>query len=111
MYPRYKKEDTLQEIIDTYKNETFENLTFDEIKGIAKTILESLCIYEDIWTEEFVKNRNELLNPIEDIFYKDINAVLKKSLDNTALEEKIKKNVISAILPDLHNYLIKNTIY
>lgn len=111
MFQTFDLSESVQKQIDKYKNETLDNLTFDEIKGLTKNIFENICINENIWSEEFVNERNDPLNPLQDIMKNKLNVLFKKLLDDTALTNETKKYIIEHLLDELNNFLIENTIY
>lgn len=111
MFQTFDLSESVQKQIDKYKNETLDNLTFDEIKGLTKNIFENICINENIWSEEFVNERNDPLNPLQDIMKNKLNVLFKKLLDDTALTNETKKYIIEHLLDELNNFLIDNTIY
>lgn len=111
MFQTFDLSESVQKQIDKYKNDTLDNLTFDEIKGLTRNIFENICKNENVWSEEFVDERNDPLNPLQDIMKNKLNVLLKKLLDDTALTNETKKYIIEHLLDELNNFLIENTIY
>lgn len=112
MFEEYNKTDTLKVIIDKYKNTTSDPLTFSEILGITTNLLETICLYENLWDKSYIiKERHGDEIDAETMFKQNICEIIKKSLENTVYSAEAQKNIIDKITLALLTYINSNCVY
>lgn len=103
--------DTIKDLIDKYKKNSKQPLDFDEIRGITKIVLEHICHHENIWDDNDIDERTDVLNPLDKRIKLNIEKILKNTLEKTILNEETQKKILPPIAKEITSFITKNTIY